>query len=245
MYVPRRRPAAKRRQRRSAPGRSAKPRRKMVRRGIEYASCKEVYTVDNMQSNTPYSDTEQNLGDYPRASAIAKNYQFFRIKYIKYKFIARYNTFQGTSNEANAFPIPYMYTMVDKGGALPTTTTIAQLKGEGARPIKFTRDINVAWKPGVSIMTSNNENTAVLGTSYKISPWILTNRSTENNTWAVNDTDHKGLYWYLECAALPGDGTYSYDAEVTVCFEFKKPLVVPPSGAPEAINVHTHMAHVS
>jgi len=225
--VRRRKPVAKR-------ARKSKPRRRMMRRmrGVaERASCKEIYTINNMVSNAPFSDLEQNLGDYTRATAIAKNYQFFRIKYIKYKFIARYNTFQATTAEAQAFPIPLFHYMIDKGGALPTTTTLANLKQEGAVPIRFTKDIVVTWKPGVSYVTENNIAAAQYGTAYRISPWLMTNRQVEQANWAPNDTDHKGIYWYMETAALPGDGTYEYDAEVEVFFEFKKPLSATAPGA--------------
>jgi len=206
---------------------TTRPRRRVVRRkgaALETASCKELYSLRGMSSNTPYSDVEQNLGFYKRAQAIGQNYQFFRIKHIKYKFIARYNTFQATTAEANAFPIPLFYSRIDKGGALPSTTSIGQLKSMGCRPIRFTKDIVVMFKPGVSIVTDNNANTAALPTMPKTSPWLLTGRTVEQAVWAPNDTDHKGLYWYMETAALPGDGTYEYDCEVEVMFEFKKPL---------------------
>jgi len=192
-----------------------------------------------MQSNVPLRDVEQNLGFYKRAQSIGQNYQFFRIRYVKYKFIARYNTFQATTAEANAFPIPMFYSRVDKGGALPDTTSIGQLKSMGCKPIRFTKDILVTFKPGVSIVTDNNANTQALPTLPKISPWLLTNRSVEQPVWAANDTDHKGLYWYMETAALPGDGSYTYDCEVEVMFDFKKPLgSVDDAAAPKAINAN-------
>jgi len=205
----------------------------------EYATCRELYDVKGMQSNTPYSDIEQNLAFYPRAAAIAENYQFFRIKYVKYTFIQRYNVFQATTDEANAFPMPQLYFQIDKAGSLPTNTAINQLKEMGCKPHKFTRNIVVAWKPGVSITTGNQNNAAQLNTGVKISPWLMTNRSPETAGWVVNDTDHKGLYWEMSSAALPGDGTYSYDAEVEVVFEFKKPLGQPTASQPPAIRVST------
>jgi len=217
--VRRRKPVAKR-------ARKSKPRRRMQRVGAsnETASCKELYTLGGMQSNTPMSDVEQNLGSYKRASAIAENYQFFRIRYIKYKFIARYNTYQATTAEASAFPIPLLYHRIDKGGALPSNTSIGQLKAMGCKPMRFTRDITVTYKPGVSIVTDNADNTAALPTAFKISPWLLTGRTVSQAAWVPNDTDHKGLYWYLETVGLPGDGSYEYDCEVEVMFDFKKPL---------------------
>lgn len=231
--------------RRRAKKTSRKPamtrRRRAVRRtrGVaERASCKEIYTINNMVSNAPFSDVEQNLGLYKRASAIAANYQFFRVKYIKYKFIARYNTFQATTNEASANPIPLLHYMIDKGGALPTGTSLVQLKAMGAVPIRFTKDISVVWKPGVAITTENAQNTAQYSTAYKVSPWLMTNKEPGLAGWTVNDTDHKGLYWYLESVGLPGDGTYEYDAEVEVFFEFKKPLLAIATGSSPAISAH-------
>jgi len=218
--------------RRRAPRRKStkKPLRRRVVRKVgatnETASCKELYSLRGMQSNTPLQDLEQNLGFYKRASAIGQNYQYFRIRYIKYKFIARYNTFQATTAEATAFPIPLLYHRIDKGGALPTTTSIGQLKAMGCKPIRFTKDITVAFKPGVTVVTSNNMDAAILPTKPVISPWLLTNKAVEQAAWAPNDTDHRGLYWYMETAAMPGDGSYEYDCEVEVMFDFKNPLGV-------------------
>jgi len=216
----------------------------MVRRRIgasnETASCKELYSIRGMSSNTPYSDLEQNLAFYARASAIGENYQFFRIKYVKYKFISRYNTFQATTAEATAFPIPLLYHRIDKGGALPSNTSIGQLKAMGCKPMRFTKDITVVWKPGVSIVTDNNNNTAALPTKPMISPWLLTGRTVTQPAWAPNDTDHKGLYWYMETPGLPGDGSYEYDCEVEVMFDFKKPLAtVTDEQQPPAVRAST------
>jgi len=215
---------------------------RMIKRGAsnETASCKELYSLRGMTSNTPLADVEQNLAFYKRASDIASNYQFFRIRYIKYKFIARYNTFQATTAEATAFPIPLLYHRIDKGGALPSTTSIGQLKAMGCKPMRFTKDITVTFKPGVSVVTDNNNNTAALPTKPMISPWLLTSRTVELAAWAPNDTDHKGLYWYMETAALPGDGTYEYDCEVEVMFDFKKPLgAVDDANAQPALKANT------
>ena len=193
-----------------------------------------------MVSNAPFRDVEQNLGFYARASAIGANYQFFRIRYVKYKFIARYNTFQATTSEATAFPIPLFYHRIDKGGALPSNTSIGQLKAMGCKPMRFTKDITVQFAPGVSVVTDNNNNTAALPTKPMISPWLLTSRTVELPAWAPNDTDHKGLYWYMETAALPGDGTYEFDCEVEVMFDFKNPLgSVQDASAPPATNANT------
>lgn len=192
-----------------------------------------------MTSNNPYSDVEQNLGFYERASTIAQAYQFFRIKYVKYTFISRYNTYQASTNETTAFPMPQLYSMVDKSGALPTNTSIQQLKDMGCRPRKFTRNLIAVYKPGVSIATGVDNNALTLNNSFKVSPWLMTNKAPEQAGWAVNDTDHKGLYWFMETAGLPGDGTYEYDAEVEVVFEFKKPLAQTNPEQPPATRVST------
>lgn len=215
------------------PASKRKPMRKLaIRRPIrsrgtgvrEFASSKEIYTISGMTSNNMFSDIEQNIGDYPRAKALAAYYQFYRIKYIKYKFLNRYNQFLATTNETVATPIPYLHFMIDKSGSLPTNTTIGMMKAEGAVPKKFTQPITVAWKPGVTLGVSNADNTAILGNRAAISPWLMTNKTAGSAGFTINDADHKGLYWYLETlGGLPGDGTYEFDAEVEVFFEFKKP----------------------
>lgn len=205
----------------------------------EMASCKELYSVTGMTSNTPYKDVEQNLGDFMRASAIAASYQEFRMKYIKYKFIARYNTFQASTNESTVFPIPLLYTRIDVAGSLPTSTSITQLKEMGCKPVRFTKNLTRAWAPGVQLGTSNAVGAAILATKPLISPWLMTNKTVDTLGWDANDTDHFGLYWYMETAGLPGDGTYEYDAEVEVGFEFRKPLAQPPVGQSQAISVQS------
>lgn len=218
------------------------PRKRVARKSHnvpEKASCKELYSITGMISNTPYKDIEQNLGDFMRASSIAGSYQEFRMKYIKYKFIARYNTFQASTNETTVFPIPLLYTRIDTAGALPTTTSITQLKEMGCKPVRFTKDLLRSWAPGVQLGVSNAGTTAILATKPMISPWLMTNKSADTAGWNVNDTDHFGLYWFMETAGLPGDGTYEYDAEVEVGFEFRKPLAQPPVGATEAISVQS------
>lgn len=233
------------RPRRKAPARKRKVMRKrtirrpMSNRASEYATNKELYTIRGMTSNTPYNDIEQNLGFYERASNIAKAYQFFRIKYVKYTFLARYNVYQASTNETTVFPMPQLYTMVDKAGALPATTSLQQLKDMGAKPRKFIRNLVTAWKPGVNYATANDNAAITLATGVKITPWLMTNKAPDQAGWAPNDTDYKGLYWFMETAGLPGDGTYEYDAEVEVVFEFKKPLAQPTAGAPPATRVST------
>lgn len=215
------------------------PKSSMASKSNEYATCKELYSIKGMTSNNPYSDLEQNLAFYDRATNIAKAYQFFRIKYVKYTFIARYNVFQGNTNETTAFPMPQLYFRIDKSGALPTNTSIQQLKDMGSKPHKFTQNKVISWKPGVSITTGNDNNALSLNTGVKISPWLMTNKAPEQAGWATNDTDHKGLYWFMETAGLPGDGTYEYDAEVEVVFEFKRPLQQTDPEQPPATRVST------
>lgn len=231
-----RRPVAKKR-RVARPKRAARRVPRAMSHRSEYATCKELFDIKGMTSNTPYSDLEQNLLQYPRAAAIAENYQFFRIKYIKYTFIARYNVYQGYTNESTAFPMPQLYFQTDKAGVLPTNTSIQQLKEMGCKPHKFTKNTIIAWKPGVSIATGNADNALTLNTGVKISPWLMTNKAPQQAGWVANDTDHKGLYWFMETAGLPGDGTYEYDAEVEVVFEFKKPLGQTNANQPAAVKV--------
>lgn len=212
--------------------------RRLTNNAPEMASCSEVYSITGMTSNTPLADMEQNLRDYPRASSIASNYQLYKILQVKYTFKPRYDTFAASTTGDNG--IPHLYYMIDKAGALPTNTSIVQLKAMGAKPHRFDdKPIVVKWKPGIQLEGDAGAAFTGVGTKPIISPWLNTNQEPDQPNWTASITNHMGLYWYLEANNLAGDGTYEYDADVEVQFQFKKPLFPTTEGQPEAVRVKT------
>lgn len=212
--------------------RRAMPRMRRVARvgrraGVsEYASCSERVDITapgggNFVTNQMYSVINTNLGQFARASAIAANYQFFKIKQIKLTLKYSFDTYQQIIPTAPSRP--NLYYMLDKSGSVPTNPTLAALKAMGARPHAFdNRQFTITWTPSV-LNEVLGAGLAAQGAQYKISPWLSTNNTvTAPGAWNPSTVPHLGLYWYGEQLFLGGT---QFNAELEVQFVFKKPLI--------------------
>jgi len=228
---------------------TSKPRRRMNRRprvarrrlgrvsrnsGVaEYASLSERMDITpagggNFVTNQMYNVINTNLGQFARATAVAANYQFYKIKQIKVTLKYSYDTFQGAVGNSSR---PNLYYMIDKSGSVPINPTLAALKAMGARPNAMdNRQFTITWKPSV-LNEVLNAGGAALGAQYKISPWLSTNNTTLTpGVWNPSLVPHIGLYWYAEQLFAGG---VQFNAEFEVQFQFKKPLIkLLPSAAP-------------
>lgn len=186
----------------------------------------------NFQSNIMYSTYQANgvkLSDFPRAVAIAKNYQHFKIKQIKMTLKFSYDTFVQGNAAPGAGSRPNLYYIIDKSASLTQGTTLEALKQMGARPhVCDNRQFTITWRPGV--LTGDRNVVGVPYTQYKISPWLATNPGGDTGLGFVPSTvEHNGVYFYLE--QLFG-GLTQFNAEMEVQFAFKKPLYITAAGAP-------------
>lgn len=191
----------------------------------EYASCSERVDITapgggNFITNQMYNVVNVNLSQFQRASAIAANYQFFKIRQIKITLKLAYDTYQQVGGGASR---PNLYFMIDKSGSVPINPTLAALKAMGARPHSFdNKQFTITWKPSVL-----NEVLGLgggpQGAQYKLSPWLSTNQTVVSpGIWNASTVPHLGLYWYGEQLFVGG---VQFNAEMEVQFQFKKPLI--------------------
>lgn len=223
---------------------AAKPRRKGVvnkKKNVgEYASLSEVRTLTapgGFVYNQMYSAMNISLADYVRAPIVAQAYQHYRIKYVTLTFKPNYDTF--SSEATTGYSKPYFYYMIDKAGAIPSTITLEGLKGMGAKPRQLDeKPITVGWSPSVlnEVLTSGGLAATAQGSAYKISPWLNTNNTSVNTLWNPSSVDHLGCYW-MATAQNYSTINNTYQVEIEVQFEFKKPLVARPVGAVSAVPV--------
>lgn len=205
----------------------------------EWASCTESVDLTNItglayQMNGPgagavYGLNGTQLSQFiQRAVPIAQAYQHYRIKTIKLEFKPQYDTFTPSIGAAGTgVLVPNFFYMINKSGSIPSTVSAANLRAMGAKPIRFDeKTITVAWRPSVL-----QENAGVLGdvgSGYKISPWLSTNANANSpGVWNPSTVNHLGIYWQVERpGTLPaGMAELSYSIQITVEFQFKKPLV--------------------
>lgn len=205
----------------------------------EYASCSERVDIvpqggGNFATNQMYNMVNTNLAQFQRASAIAANYQFFKIKQIKLTLKYAYDTFQGGVGLSSR---PNLYYMLDKSGSVPLNPTLAMLKAMGARPHAFdNRQFTITWTPSV-LNEVLGAGGAAQGAQYKISPWLSTNNNVvAPGVWNPSTVPHLGLYWYGEQLFVGG---VQFNAEMEVQFIFKKPLIklLPAAAPPVGIQI--------
>lgn len=212
-------------------GKKAAPRRKpAVRRKAakktnvpEWASCSVRRTATPQDGNAMRTISNIQLVDFPRAVAIAKGYQFYRITSVKVTYKPVYDTYSSATLQQK----PNFYYMLDKGASLPTTLTLEGMKQLGARPRAFDeKPITVTWKPAV--LTDTQNSIGSIASQYKLSPWLTTNSGPDSPAWNPSQVQHNGLFWYMECPGV----NQLINFEIECQFEFKAPLINLLAGAP-------------
>lgn len=184
----------------------------------------------NFLTGLMYSLMNVQLADYARAVQVSKAYQHYRIKKITLRLKPTVDTFTQGGPSKN-----YLYYMIDKSGSVPTNPTLELLKQMGAKAHAFDEKQKViSWRPSVLADTSTNPGAlASTPNKYMISPWLSTNANVVSPAiFNPSVVDHLGVYWYVDQAF---QNAYGYQAEVTVEFQFKKPVWVSISGSPSAI----------
>lgn len=167
-----------------------------------------------------YSNMSVSLVDYPRATKIAAGYQYYRINSVKMTYKPTFDTFSGTQSKMN------LYYMLDKSGSLPTNINLEGLKQMGARPRQLDeKNVVITYKPSVLEATmyapglGNN-----VASKYKLSPWLATTAAPETpGAFVANGVDHLGIYYFVE-QLIASSPPATFEIDIEVQFQFKKPL---------------------
>lgn len=203
----------------------------------EMASCSVTRTMNACTVNQMYSLMNTQLSDYTRAVNVAKGYAFYRIANIKLRIKSPFDTFiNGGATGAGAYQKPYFYYQLDKSGGIPTNIQLEGLKQMGARPrVMDEKSIVVSWKPSVLDFAATSLPGGIgLPNHYKLSPWLSTAEQPQHTPWAPSQVDHLGIYWGAFASLSGVAPAITYDVEVEVQFQFKKPLVSTTTGATNA-----------
>lgn len=135
----------------------------------QYAHIVETIPVTNMYSDTPYQATF-NLAQFFRATTIAKNFQFYRAKKVKWEYMPLYNTFQqNNAGPAVAKPQMYMIMNRDQDPYWSTRTpadALFSIQSSGVDPRAFIKNTEIIYtpnwcSPGLSAYTVNTSNASV------------------------------------------------------------------------------------
>lgn len=204
----------------------------------EYATARQTLQLPDDDANTVYTLDQIRLAQFDRMTAIARNYQYFRITRVEMKFKPFADTFiPGTGGTVVNQSVPYLYTLVNKGNVL-NTASFNSLRDAGAKPRRFDeKSLTVSWKPAVLVGTQDYSNvvTPLSSTTFaqkKTSPWLATNANAglRSATWSASVVDHCGLLYGVEQDLAGSTGQLPFGVEFTAYFEFKGPLNAPGVG---------------
>jgi len=211
----------------------------------EWASCTESMSLNRItgltyEMNGMYGFNATQLAYFVnRAVPIAQSYQHFKIKRVLMEFKPQYDTFAPTPGAptGQGFSVPNLFYMINKSGSIPNNPTVDNLRSMGAKPIRFDdKIIKIAWRP--SVLQENSGTLGDIGSSYKVSPWLSTSANANAvGAWNPSTVSHLGIYWTVQRNGVipPGTAELVYDIQITVEFQFKKPLVKVLSSSPQAL----------
>jgi len=164
-----------------------------------------VYDLNDIRVNAQFTVAPQ----------LANLYQYYRITSVQWRLKPNFDTFVAPGAAGNNPTLPYLYFLYDKSGSLGLLNS-TQFEECGAKPVRVDdRTVVRRWRPCVRI---GDVNQAV--PMFKTSPWMPTH-STDGVT--INAPDHMGAVWYV--SKMNNTDAQTYDIDVTVTFQFKKPLV--------------------
>jgi len=161
------------------------------------------------------------LSDFPRASAVAPFFKFYRAARVVWTYEPLYNTFQDV---AGALSKPYIYIVMNRSQeAKDLAAGFASLQATGARPRALTKNIVVSYRPnwcspGVSMIYTNTAPGGPAGQLTASEPmglkveyaWL----QTPNSLTAINEAQRVGLITTGPVATPLPPNTGSTTAEI-------------------------------
>jgi len=195
-----------------------------------FASRQETFSIA-ATDGVVYDLNTLSLAQLPVSSQLANFYQYYRITSIQMRFKPVYDTFLAPG-AGSAPALPYLYFLFDKSGSLGSLNAV-QFEESGAKPQRFDdKTLIRKWRP--SVLTTDGSGTV---SQFKVSPWLPTHDTSGTN---VNVVNHLGAVWYM--SKMNGVDSTTYDIDVTVTVQFRKPLVVPTAGT-QSVNALTLIKH--
>lgn len=188
------------------------------------ASVRENFTATVTDGVPTFYTTQFNDAIYNRAQEVGKNFQEYRVKYVKLIFRPSADTFPIGSG-----PIPQLYFQMNKYQAIPLGVTLQQLQDMGCRPIRFDdKNITKAYKPVVLLGADDSSAPQILSvvSAVKVTPWLSTNFNAGTpTTWSPSNIQHNGCV-FMVTKPSPTTPSIDYNVDVEVVFQFRRPLSI-------------------
>lgn len=145
------RKAGRRPRRRVLRKKAANKAKKSMSASVQKATIVETsYTPDTLLTNTMKTRTF-NLGQFPRALEVAKQYKFYRASAVEWRYTPRFNTFQDYVGTADDVTAPVIYTAMNRtqDAFVPSTkvTQLQYMRTMGPKGKDFKKPFSVKYVP--------------------------------------------------------------------------------------------------
>jgi len=177
----------------------------------------------NVQSNESVQ-----LSFFPRLLAIAKEYRYYRITKVQYRYQPTWNL---ASFGDTAQGIPNMYHLMDRSG-LFNISTLPQMEAMGTRARKFKNDVNITYKPNIvqlsqfGISTDDPDLLSLNFGAPTFNQWLPTR--TPANSTSVDPDAWSRVQYYGHTTWFQLDATMAPSnlgrCTLTAWVEFKDPI---------------------
>jgi len=191
-------------------------------------TCKVIETIPAVPipNNTPVLINKQGITG-PRASAIAKEFGLYRIARITFTYRPIYDTYSPGIVSPGSTPaaVPHLYWKMNRYGDTPAGFNGDYMRALGAKPFRLDdKLVKVSYKPNILYQQQNAAGATTA--SVKITPWLSTDDTPQDNLFTLSTALHYGHSLFIEgSAAGAGTGNVAL-MDVQVVYEFKNPRLV-------------------
>jgi len=199
------------------------------------AKCSDMCQFGTTQDSSVglQTDTAENyqfhLDQFPRAKAIAQNYQEFKIDYVEVRIKPYFDTFNSvvaTASSGTLTRAPQLYKYIVKTGELaPADPNWFRANGVNAITLAKDKNISMRYKPAIRIGDVASATGPGSGfNTIKVSPWLSTNDTTAVG-FVPNTTIHYGHCVFIDSQQPSTTNTEVCQMEIEAHFVFRKPNV--------------------
>jgi len=174
-----------------------------------------------------YSGSFQ-IGNSARATALAPNYQQYKIDYVEVRIKPLFDTFV---NAITASYAPNLYFYINKSGS-QGIVGVTNLKSMGIDPKPFSRDgfYTYRFKPSaiIEVGTSGVPGVTNAPVMRKNSPWLNTNNTPFGSTgFTLDATFHWGYNLFIEVPGASATDVATIEVETHFCFRYPLSVSAP------------------
>jgi len=208
-------------------------------------TCKVIETVPSQTVNLNQSYLFVKAGiTGARAPAIAREFGLYRIARIIYTFKPLFDSYipqNGGPTPAGNFitTVPTLYWKMCRYGDAPAAFDGDYMRALGAKPFRLDdKNVKFSYKPNTLYAQDNGAGGVSLA-SIKVTPWLSTDDTPQDNNFTLSTAEHYGHTLFIE-----GDTVNTTTKpvvarlDIQVVYEFKNPRLVPSSSqGPEQLKV--------